>query len=201
MTDKVRYLQKTITVSTALPMPHTAGSTTTQRLYLKSSKQVPSIERRGPKPERAQLRALKTAFCIHRAEPRRASYPAFSSGKPAESLAQPGYLLIQFSFLSSGSRTTATSLLLAPLLGLLDGESRGLGKANPNPFINELSALPRAAGRSRAEPYGPVQATKLHSYRFMDLSPPPARPAFALGRCFPGFPFIASLAPLNRIEP
>ena len=77
-----------------------------------------------------------------------------------------------------------------------------MGKASPNPLTTSLELCPvpsPSVGRSVTK--GPVQATKLHSHRFMDLSPPPARPAFALGRCFPGFPFIASLASLNRIEP
>lgn len=78
-----------------------------------------------------------------------------------------------------------------------------MGKAFPNPFTNELRALPRtdspSVGRSVA--LGPVQAGELHSHRFMDLPPPAPRPAFALGRCFARIPFIASLAALNRTEP
>ena len=124
MTDKVRYLQKTITVSTALPMPHTAGSTTTQRLYLKSSKT--SAVNRAARPKTgagstSRPEKLHSVF-TEQSHAGRATlrFPPASLRKASRSLA----IFNSIFFLSSGSRTTATSLLLAPLLGLLDGESR-----------------------------------------------------------------------------
>ena len=124
MTDKVRYLQKTITVSTALPMPHTAGSTTTQRLYLKSSKT--SAVNRAARPKTGAGSTSRPENCIlysqSRATQGRATlrFLRQACGKPRAAWLSFNSIF----FLSSGSRTTATSLLLAPLLGLLDGESR-----------------------------------------------------------------------------
>ena len=161
---------------------------------------MPSIARRGPKPERAQLRALKTAFCIHRAEPRRGELPCVflrqACGKPRAAWLSFNSIF----FLSSGSRTTATSLLLAPLLGLLDGESRGIGQSKPKPVHKRAERFTQSCW---TEPSGALwacasdKAAQLQVHGFVST---PGPSCFRVGSMFSGVPIhrIAGAFEPNR---
>jgi hypothetical protein len=201
MTDKVRYLQKTITVSTALPMPHTAGSTTTQRLYLKSSKT--SAVNRAARPKTgagSTSRPEKLHSVFTEQSHAGASYPAFSSGKPAESLAQPGYLLIQFSFSLPVPELPRLHSFLPLSSACWMVRVGGIGQSKPKPVHKRAERFTQSCW---TEPSGALwacasdKAAQLQVHGFVST---PGPSCFRVGSMFSGVPIhrIAGAFEPNR---